>query len=144
MTNVHRFVRFSVLAAALVAGIAACSTDSTDAQIQAIVNSVVIDLGLGKLTVGQTLKAQAILHDVAGSAITGMQVSWASSNTSVATVASDGTITAVSPGTSDISASAAGHSAMSTLTVVADGGTGGNPVLATQVVIIQQPTDAMN
>jgi adhesin/invasin len=136
----RRVARFAVLT--VIAGLIGCASDATDAQIQALVDSVVLQLGLSKLTVGQTVQAQAIARDVAGGALAGVKISWASSNTDVATVTTDGLVTAVSAGNTDITASAAGHSAKVAVEVV--DGDGSGPVVPTQVVIAQQPTNAMN
>ncbi len=63
------------------------------------VATVTVGLGVGTLLVGQNTQASAVARDAAGNALTGRAVTWSSSNTAVATVASNGQVTAVALGT---------------------------------------------
>src|SRR5262249_36633610 len=67
--------------------------------------------------VGQRATATASLTDSAGATVT-KPVTWASSNTSVASVDAGGTVTAMTPGTSSISASADGITGSQAMTVI--------------------------
>lgn len=71
------------------------------------------------LPVGQTLQMSALVKDSAGVTLSGRTVSFVSSSTSVATISSSGLLTAVSAGSTTITASAEGLSATSTITVAA-------------------------
>ena len=59
-----------------------------------------------------TLQATATLRDAASTVLTGRVVTWASSNTSVATVSGSGVITGVSPGTANVTATSEGQSSL--------------------------------
>lgn len=88
-----------------------------EARVEARVTSVEISPPSATLSTGETLSFSAILRDAGGSVITSRAPIWASSNESVATVAADGTVTAIGTGSTDISASRDGASAISALTV---------------------------
>ncbi len=62
------------------------------------------------LQVGQTLQLSATLMNASGGAVTGRDVTWTSSSPGIATVSMSGLVTAVAPGTADITASAGGAS----------------------------------
>jgi trimeric autotransporter adhesin len=64
-----------------------------------------------------TLTASAF--DDGGAPITGRSVTWASGNTNVATVDAGGTVTALGPGTADITATIGGVAGHATVTVLA-------------------------
>ena len=107
---------------------ASCS----DAATQVIVDNVVISLAenLTNLTVGQTVQADAIARSASGDALTGQTITWSSSNPAVASVSAAGLVTAVAPGTADITGTAAGRSAKVTVTV---------RIPISQLAITQQP-----
>src|SRR5215212_2460666 len=65
-----------------------------------------INTGLLTIQVGQTLQANAAVRNTVGTPVDGVDISSSSSNPSVATISSTGLVTAVAPGTSDVSASA--------------------------------------
>jgi uncharacterized protein YjdB len=71
------------------------------------------------LQVGQTGTLAATTRDAANNVLTGRTVTWASSNTGVATVAPNGTVTAAAPGTATITATSEGKSGTATVTVTA-------------------------
>lgn len=81
------------------------------------------------LTVGKTAQAVAIAKDAAGNVIPGVSFTWASSQTSKATISSSGLVTAVAAGTTTITASSGGQSGGATLTVQA-------PAVATVAVSV--------
>ena len=68
---------------------------------------------------GQTQSLVAAVKDASGTVIGGKTITWASSNTAVATVASDGMVTAVGAGSAAITATADGVSGSATVTVTA-------------------------
>jgi uncharacterized protein YjdB len=71
------------------------------------------------LQTGQTGTLTATTKDAAGNVLTDRIVAWTSSNTGVATVAPNGTVTAVAPGTATITATSEGKTGTSTITVTA-------------------------
>jgi hypothetical protein len=73
--------------------------------------------GPASLTQGQTGQYQATARDAGSNVLTGRPVSWSSSNTSVATVNSGGTVTAVAPGTASIIATVQGVQGSTSLQV---------------------------
>ena len=84
---------------------------------QAAVASVNVTPGALTMSVGQTTQYLATLQDAGGNVLNGRTVTWASSNTSVATVSSSGLVTAVAQGTSTITATSEGKNGTAALTV---------------------------
>ncbi|HUQ80387.1 MAG TPA: Ig-like domain-containing protein [Gemmatimonadaceae bacterium] len=68
---------------------------------------------------GQTGTLTATVRDAANNVLTGRTVTWTSSATGVATVAPNGTVTGVAPGTATITATSEGKTGTSTVTVTA-------------------------
>lgn len=81
------------------------------------VNTVAVSLPATSLQPGQTAQATAVLKDGAGNTLTGRQVSWASSNSAIATVNSAGLVTAVASGQVQITATSEGVNGTATVTV---------------------------
>src|SRR5262245_5198776 len=82
------FMRFRrtidfVLLAVLANGMA-CASDSSPTQVDDMVNTVVVNLNLRDLTVGQSVQADAIARSASGGALTGVTLTWSSSNPGVA------------------------------------------------------------
>ena len=105
--------------------LAACSESGPDVAGPAgptgdgpSVASISLDPAEAELLTGDTLRLEATPSTSSGAPITGVSVSWSSSDNQVATVESTGLVTAVSPGTVTITASAAGTSGTSELSVV--------------------------
>jgi uncharacterized protein YjdB len=70
------------------------------------VTTVAVSLANANLVVGQTTQATATPKDAQGNVLSGRAApSWTSSNTAVATVSASGLVTAVSPGSANVSAS---------------------------------------
>ena len=83
--------------------------------------AVIIELNLSKATltsVGQSLKLDALVYDSDGVAIPGAVVAWSSSHPEVATVDSTGLVSAVSNGTTLVTATSGAVSTTATITVV--------------------------
>jgi uncharacterized protein YjdB len=93
------------------------STVTVTAPPPAPVASVGVSPPTGELDVGGTLQLTATPRDAAGNPLSGRQVTWTSSNTSVATVDANGRVTAVGPGTATISATSEGQTGTATITV---------------------------
>jgi uncharacterized protein YjdB len=82
------------------------------------VSSVEITGGFGgALLPGETLRLSAVAKGDGGAVVPGKTFVWSTSNASVATVSSDGTVLAVAPGSTNISASADGKSTSVAVTV---------------------------
>jgi uncharacterized protein YjdB len=84
---------------------------------QVPVVSVVVAPATNELVVGQTTQLTAQLKDEAGSTLTGRVISWTTNRPSVATVTSEGLVTAVGAGSATITAASEGRSATATITV---------------------------
>ncbi|HTE47308.1 MAG TPA: Ig-like domain-containing protein [Gemmatimonadaceae bacterium] len=140
MTLFRRAVRLAVFA--VLSNVISCSSDASSTEIQELVNSVVVSLGLQTLTVGQTVQAGAIAHDGAGSTLNGVTITWSSSDPSVASISAAGLVTAIAPGTTQITGAVGTRSASTTVTVT------GAPVAAVTValspaaVVVGQPVTA--
>ena len=74
------------------------------------------------LQVGQTGTLTATTRDAANNVLTGRVIAWSSSSPNVATVAPNGTVTAVAVGTATITATSEGKSGTATVTVTARAG----------------------
>lgn len=72
------------------------------------VASVTLSPSAAELTLGDTLRLVATARDSAGSVLTGRPVVWASSHVEVVTVSATGLLTALSAGTSTVTATVAG------------------------------------
>lgn len=83
------------------------------------VTAVAVTLANAALTVGQTTQATAVLRDARGNTLTDRTVTWASSNTAIATVSNTGLVTAVAAGTTTITGTAEGVSGTASLSVAA-------------------------
>ncbi len=83
-----------------------------------------IELNISQATltsIGQSLKLDALVYDIDGMAIPDAPVSWTSSHPAVATVDSTGLVSAVSNGTTLITATSGGVSTFATIHVVIEG-----------------------
>ena len=81
------------------------------------VNSVSVTLAASSLNPGQTTQASATTYDAANNVLTGRTISWSSSNTAVATVSASGLVTALAPGTSQITATSETKSGSASVSV---------------------------
>lgn len=81
------------------------------------VASVVVSPPTVSVRVGSTVPLQAQTLDAEGGVLTGRPVTWSSSNTSVATVSTQGVVTGVATGAATITASSAGRSGQAAVTV---------------------------
>ncbi|HVH67112.1 MAG TPA: Ig-like domain-containing protein, partial [Gemmatimonadales bacterium] len=83
------------------------------------VASVSVSPASVSLQVGATGQLSAVTKDSTGATLTGRLVTWASSNTSVATVSPSGVVTAKAAGTATITATSEGKSGTTAITVAA-------------------------
>jgi uncharacterized protein YjdB len=92
-------------------------SDATVTIEEPKVSSVTVSLAATSLTAGSSTQATAVVRDQYGNVMAGVPVTWASSNTTAATVNGSGLVTGVSKGSASIIASAGGRSGSASLTV---------------------------
>ena len=83
------------------------------------VASVSVSLASSSISAGATTQATATLRDANNNILTGRTVTWASGNTSFATVSGSGLVTGVAAGTTSVTATSGGISASANVTVTA-------------------------
>ena len=81
------------------------------------VASVSVAPTTASVIVGQTVQLTATTRDANNNVLTGRTVTWASSNTGIATVSSSGVVTGVAAGSATITATSEGKSGTATVTV---------------------------
>lgn len=87
----------------------------------AAVASVSVTLAASQVFIGQTSQGTAVVRDAQNNVLTGRAVTWSSSNTAVATVASSsGLVTGVTAGSATISATSEGKTGQADITVAVD------------------------
>jgi hypothetical protein len=112
--------------ALLLAGSAGCSTPfdllSAPADLLDSAPASITIVSAPALTVGQSTKIAATIKDATGTLLTDVMLTWSTSNAAIATVATDGTVSALSSGTVTITASS-GKAKGETLITVQPAGT---------------------
>ena len=108
---------FAVLLAGVGVGISCTTNNNSTAPAPTPVGRVNVTLATASLTAGLTTQATAVTADSLGTPLTGRTVTWSSSATTVATVSDSGLVTAVAPGTANITATSEGKSGFATVTV---------------------------
>ncbi|HKR09486.1 MAG TPA: Ig-like domain-containing protein [Gemmatimonadaceae bacterium] len=99
-----------------------CSSDGTTVVVEpkkdpVPVASVAVTLPSASLTVGQSQRAEATLHDANGAVLTGRSITWQSSSTSIASVTDAGMVAALAPGSITVSAVSEGVTGTASMTV---------------------------
>src|SRR4029077_2281137 len=84
---------------------------------QVPVASVTVTLTSSSIPVGQATQANAVTKDASCNVLTGRSITWASSNTGVATVSTAGLVQAVAAGSATITATSEGISGSTGVTV---------------------------
>src|SRR5581483_3097148 len=107
---------FVLLAAAACGGGSSSGGGSTGPKPVA---SVSVTAATTVISVGQQSALNFVALDASGAAVTGRTVTWASSNSLVATVTTTGIVSGVSPGTATISATVEGKIGSTVITVQA-------------------------
>src|SRR5713226_2973034 len=82
------------------------------------VASITVSPASANVLVGQTVQLIATPKDASGNPLSGRTVTWASNNTSVATVSSSGLVTGATAGSATVTATSEGQSGTSAVTVV--------------------------
>lgn len=107
--------RIALLLLIILPVIFSCTEKEPEVEQVIRVESVTISKNTAELTIGETLQLSA---SVSPSSATNKEISWSSSNPSVASVNASGLVTAAGEGTTIVSASADGKAAYCTVTVV--------------------------
>lgn len=84
----------------------------------AVVASVSVTPTTASLTVGTTASLTATIRDAAGNLVSGKLTTWSTSDAVVASVSASGTVTAIKPGSTIVTATCDGKSASATVTVL--------------------------
>ena len=104
---------------ARIGGVTGSASLTVTAAPQVSVATVAVTVDSSSFTAGHTAAAHATAKDASGNVLTGRTVTWASSNTAAATVASSGIVTGVAAGTSSISATVGGVTGSASITITA-------------------------
>lgn len=104
---------FIIVTAACCSGV----TDSVEVIVDQVVASVNVSAPTTRLEPSSSVQFTAAAQDAKGNAVANASVTWSSSNTSVATVNSRGEVTALSEGSTKITATASGRSGQLDVTV---------------------------
>lgn len=105
-------LRASLLSAFALVVVACSGGDTTAPVVAAPVSTVVFTTEPSQFMVkGATQQLTAVPRDANGASLTGRTITWASTNTSVATVSSTGLVTAIASGLTSISATSEGRAA---------------------------------
>src|SRR5438093_2886276 len=105
----------TVSGSGLVTGVRAGTATITVSTVP--VASVAVSPATASVQAGQTVQLAATPRDANGNPLSGRPVSWASSNTAVATVSGSGLVTGVTAGAATITATSEGQSGTATITV---------------------------
>lgn len=92
-------------------------TGTANVTVQVQIASITISPSSATVNVAWTTTLTATARSANGQAISGVQFTWSSSNTSVATVSPAGVVTGVAPGSATISASAGGKTGTATISI---------------------------
>jgi uncharacterized protein YjdB len=101
----------------VVSAVCCSPSDTVKVKVTQVADQVVVTPNQLSLEVGATSQLSATVRDKEGQTITGAQVSWSSTNTSVGTVSSSGLVTAQANGTASIEAVSDGITGTASLTV---------------------------
>ena len=99
------------------------------------VASVSVTVASGNLQVNQTTQATAVTRDANNNVLTGRNISWSSNNTQIASVSTAGVVTALTAGSTTITATSEGKSGSAQVTV-----SSGNPADAPQITAVTPTT----
>jgi serine/threonine-protein kinase len=85
----------------------------------AAVDSVSLDPATASVTVGNSIRLSPLVVDALGETVSDPDIAWRSTNSAVANVAADGTVSGVNPGTAIVTATSGTVMAQATINVVA-------------------------
>ena len=92
-------------------------TSTFEVVVMANVAAISVESPPAVLRVGQTAQVKAVVKDASGNPLTDRPIQWSSSNTGIATVDANGLITAVAPGTVNITVTSETMTAAFTITI---------------------------
>ena len=84
-----------------------------------VVTTVTVSPPTASVSIGGTVALSATVKDAQGNVMTGQTIVWSTSNASIASVSSNGTVTAVAAGSATITATCSGKSGSAAVTVTA-------------------------
>jgi uncharacterized protein YjdB len=84
-----------------------------------VVTTVTVSPAAASLATGATVALSAVVKDAQGTLMTGQTITWSTSNSAVATVGANGVVTGVTAGLATITATCAGKTGTSSVTVTA-------------------------
>jgi phosphodiesterase/alkaline phosphatase D-like protein len=93
-------------------------SDDRAVRVFAIVRAVAVTPAEARIVIGSTAAFSAVLRDANQNVITGRVVNWSTATPAVAAIAANGVATAITPGTTIVTAAAGEASGDATLTVV--------------------------
>ena len=94
------------------------SASATLTVLPVPIATITVTLGASPIVIGATTMATAVLRDANGAVLTGRPLAYTSANSAVATVSTSGSVTAVSTGTTVISAISGDKTGTATITVI--------------------------
>jgi uncharacterized protein YjdB len=100
----------------LLAALTTCGRDALE-PVKGEVDSILVVPAISTVSVGASIELSAQVLDATGTSLEDRPVHWASANTEIATVSSDGTVTAIKVGTVQVAASTGGRSGLAQVTV---------------------------
>ncbi len=98
-------------------GKTASASLSVSAPAPVPVATIAISPATANLQVGATVQLSATTHDASGNVLTGRVIAWSSANAGIASVNSNGLVTAVSAGSTQVTASSEGISSSAAITI---------------------------
>ena len=125
--------------------VAACSTSTMNEAAPAGVATVAVSPSASSTSIGGHLPLHAVVQNAAGDTLTDAVIFWSVQNASIATISSDGIVTGVSAGTTQVSANVAGKSGLGTVTVASTPvSSGAAPVASISISPSSPPAIAKN
>ncbi|HEX6315641.1 MAG TPA: Ig-like domain-containing protein, partial [Gemmatimonadaceae bacterium] len=100
----------------LLAPLVTCGRESLE-PVQSGIESIVVSPAISTLAIGSSLELSAQVLDATGTAMPEREVHWASQDSDIASVSSDGVVTARKVGTVQVAASTGGRSGLAQITV---------------------------
>jgi uncharacterized protein YjdB len=97
--------------------LAACSNSTSDPPTPANVATVAVSPSTSSLSIGAHLPLRAVVQDAAGNMLSGADIFWSVQDANIATISSDGVVTGMAAGATQISANVAGKSGLGTVIV---------------------------
>jgi lactocepin len=110
-------LRGEAIPALALLAMAACTSSTNDVATPSDIATVAVSPSTSSVSIGGHLSLGAVVQDAAGHTLSGADIFWSVQDASIATISDDGVVTGVAPGTTQVSANAAGKSGLGTITV---------------------------